>query len=72
MSDCPRKNKWFRPCKFVPRYDVVEPSQSLCATIARQWGTSEIDKELLLVHTTYVHDICVNCGKIVNPIENSK
>lgn len=64
MTECSRKNKWFRGCHFEPRYDVQEPSDELVRIVSKQWASSSDDKELLVVKSTYVHDICTVCGRI--------
>ena len=66
-EQCDRKGKWIRGCRFEPRYDQYLPSKTLQDQIWRQWAISESDKDLLVERRLYVHDICVNCGRIILP-----
>lgn len=63
MEPCPRHGRWIGGCRFEPRYHVEEPTDELCDVIKKQWSASQADKELLVVKTTYVHDVCVRCGR---------
>jgi hypothetical protein len=65
VDSCPRKGRWFGGCRFEPRYHVDEPTRELRDIIMRQWAASPADKDLLTIRMTYVHDVCVRCGKIV-------
>ncbi len=54
--DCERKNKWWRGCKFEPRYDSRLPNG-----LEMNWGSSSHLEAIK--DKTYVADICVTCGK---------
>lgn len=62
MSDCPRLGR-LNGCKFEPRYDTVSAVTPTFDAIffsgvgAQPKSTPE--------RKTYVHDICVRCGKVV-------
>lgn len=71
MSDCTNKGKFFIGCKFEPRYHTTEPSIALIDLLERQWQVSEIDKERLVIHAEYIHDVCIRCGKIIKTNEPS-
>lgn len=64
-EQCPRLGKLFRGCKFEARYDITEPDPVLSLTLSIQWALSESDKDRLVKTSTYVHDICTTCGKII-------
>lgn len=59
MSDCPRLGKLLGGCKFSPRHDVNEVPEIILMRI--DGG----DVERLRSRSTYVHDICERCGKVV-------
>lgn len=61
MAECNRKDKWFRGCKFEPRYDVGAPDLSQFESIARMTSTylEKFRKQ------TYVKDVCTTCGKVI-------
>lgn len=55
---------WFWPrCHFEPRYDIGAPSMSLEGKSTPS-GFAEMVEATK--PKTYVHDICVSCGKVVN------
>ncbi len=59
---CPRRDKWFRGCRFEPRYDkgVADIEKVSCR------GVSPDVVLEALTPKTYVADICVVCGKVVD------
>lgn len=57
--ECERKNRWWRGCRFQPRYDRKFPP-NLSKT-----GTSYPDSLEALKEQFYVADVCVTCGKVV-------
>lgn len=61
MTECGKKTWSFYNCKFEPRYDYSKPDFQ---NISKARG---LDEDLIraMCSKTYVHDICVNCGKIV-------
>lgn len=63
MSDCPRLGKLIGGCRFEPRYDCGAPDLSRFDTLSGGGVPTLIEA---LKPTTYVHDICVTCGKIVD------
>lgn len=67
MADdaCPRLGRWIGGCRFEPRYHIEEPTEALETILARQWGTSRSDNELLVRKMTYIGDVCTRCGKMV-------
>ncbi len=62
MTDCPRRDAWFRGCRFEPRYDLGEP----CVTKVQSPFAGQSAK---IIETskprTYVRDVCVTCGRTV-------
>jgi hypothetical protein len=62
---CPRVGALWRSCRFTPRYDTTEPSAALEAQLGRSWAISEQDKERLMVQQTYVQDVCLTCGRVI-------
>lgn len=59
MNDCPLFGKWFGACKFEPRYSygpsTWKPEYYL--------GTQGLAHEEAHRTKTYVHDVCVRCGR---------
>lgn len=62
MDECLNKKKFFGGCKFEPRYDLGPADISRFESIS---GTGAVTMFEKLRAKTYVHDICVRCGKIV-------
>jgi hypothetical protein len=62
MNDCQRLGKLIGGCEFEARYDE-EPCKPAGLEIDFK-GPSGTLKQIL-TKRTYVHDICVTCGKIV-------
>lgn len=62
MTECERKGKWIRGCSFKARYDMGVADLSQFKTIS---GISEEAIEAFRPKT-YVHDVCVTCGKVVD------
>lgn len=63
MSNCPYAgNTWMMSlrCKFEPRYDLSPPDLSQFASIERGMTQSILEQ---FRTKTYVHDVCVKCGK---------
>jgi hypothetical protein len=62
---CLNAGKWIGGCKFEARYDKVEPDSSLrrIANYSSTFSPWFIEK--LRVKKTYVHDVCVRCGKTI-------
>lgn len=72
MSECERSGRWFSGCRFEARYDepVLSDREK---TFGRDgtWepipGTNRIRYVTPpLGNRTYVHDICIRCGKVVS------
>lgn len=61
MKDC-SNNRIFRKCKFEARYDISKPDLSQMRNY-RGYELLELFEKLR--SKTYVHDICVRCGKVV-------
>lgn len=61
---CPRRDKWFRACKFEPRYDLSAPDLGKFEKIT---VTGPIVERFR--HKTYCGDVCVRCGRTVHPTE---
>lgn len=62
MSDCPRLHYLFGGCKFEGRYDYRLDADRLKRLGAMLEIMSE-DQLTALTEETYVHDVCVRCGK---------
>lgn len=56
--DCPHQKSLFRPCKFEPRYDGVEPGVSLLKVL-----TMNSNPQPQAVR--YCRDVCIRCGRTV-------
>jgi hypothetical protein len=60
---CPRRDRWFRGCRFEPRYDLGGQSRSI------QVNAITVDEMVALIDATkpktYVRDVCVTCGRTV-------
>lgn len=76
MSACAQAGKWFGGCHFEPRYD--EPVLSdVEKTVGRSaWvkveGTDKVGwQDQPLGQKTYVHDICIRCGKVVERVKHA-
>jgi hypothetical protein len=65
MNDCPRFGKLFNGCKFEARFDDGVPDQGKRGTI--QGSDAECIAAFFhgIRSKTYVHDICIRCGKTV-------
>ncbi|WP_159585940.1 hypothetical protein [Chelativorans xinjiangense] len=62
MTDrCERLGKWIGGCRFEARYDLGPPDLSRFKSFER--ATLEFFE--IMKPKTYVHDVCVRCGKIV-------
>lgn len=59
MTDCARKNKWWRGCKFEARYDSKLPDR------VANMKNGQPETIEALKDKTYVADICVTCGKTI-------
>lgn len=63
MTDCPRRNAWFRGCRFEPRYD--EGPQAIPVT-SDGFSSDEISQIIRAGKPrTYVRDVCITCGRTV-------
>ncbi|UGB24704.1 hypothetical protein LPC10_17360 [Methylorubrum sp. B1-46] len=63
---CPRRDKWFRGCRFEPRYDVPTLKMpSMEAFDAFLYG-DRVAALGALRGEVYVHDLCTRCGKVVD------
>lgn len=60
MADCPRAGKWFG-CKFEARYDESKPGKDEWMMFREGPGANEANP----VKVTYVHDVCVRCGRTI-------
>ena len=61
MSGCERKGWLFRGCKFEPRYDLSPADMSRLGKVSNA-QPEHLDK---FRTKTYVHDVCVRCGKVI-------
>lgn len=61
MTDCPRFGKLFNGCKFEGRYDREPLDQGALS----RFKTLPVQIAEMLRRKTYVHDICIRCGKTV-------
>lgn len=60
MSRC--ENSWFGRHKFEARYDLGPADLSRFESISGRGAGSFMEK---LRQKTYVHDVCVRCGALV-------
>jgi hypothetical protein len=62
MTDCPRRDKWIRPCRFEERYDVgpVEFPPDVDKIKISVLGLDAFRRK------TYVGDVCTTCGRIAH------
>jgi hypothetical protein len=65
MIDCPRRDKWWRPCRFEPRYDLS------AAVFPPNVDSLRVSTHALEAFrdSTYAGDVCITCGKTVHPME---
>lgn len=59
---CPHTGKWLGGCRFEPRYDVGSPRGKFDRI---EGGVDLVELLNSTKPKTYIHDICVVCGKIV-------
>lgn len=65
MSECERAGKWFGACRFEERFDKGPPD----TTKIGFKDISNVDGNAFFETCrpiTYVHDICIRCGKVVS------
>ena len=62
MTDCPRFGKLFNGCKFEGRYDEGAPDLAPFKSFKAADTSAFLNS---LKPKTYVHDICIRCGKTV-------
>lgn len=62
-TPCPRLDKWIRPCRFEPRFDLG-PVEFPTGLSEIQMKASALDK---FRRKTYVGDVCTTCGRVVKP-----
>ena len=64
MSDCERKNAWWRGCRFEARYDA--PAAEFPAAFEFQ-GTAASMRAIVEAKRpkTYIRDVCIRCGKTI-------
>ena len=67
---CPNLDKLIRGCKFERRYDTKPPSPEIIAALQPLMDSpfSNMDADFALSELkteTYVRDICIRCGKVV-------
>jgi hypothetical protein len=60
---CPRRDKWFRGCRFEPRYEEGAAQIGNLQTVD---GPDAVDLVRAFRPRNYVHDICIVCGKVVD------
>ena len=60
MSTCPQFGAVFGGCRFEPRYD--KKALDLTKIGRAQASAEQIEA---MCQRTYIHDVCVRCGKIV-------
>ncbi len=61
-TECVRQGKWIGGCKWEPRYHVEEPTATLSAILAKQWSTTQADRDMLVRRVTYLGEVCTRCG----------
>jgi hypothetical protein len=67
-NDCALKGARFSGCKFEARYDLSPVDVSGLARLKSFEGNLDS-----LRRRTYVHDICIRCGKVVDrAVEKTK
>ena len=64
-TKCPRVAKWFRGCRWEPRFDRQGPDSALSGKADRAWSIPASWAEHLQVRTTYVRDVCRTCGAVI-------
>lgn len=69
---CSRFGKWIKGCQFEPRYDLAPPpvTDALFKVDTTVGGMRAVIEALIA--KTYVHDICIRCGKIVRRNQTEK
>lgn len=60
--DCPRRDKWFRGCRFEARYDLSPADLSGFKSLKGR-GSAGVALVNAMRKRTYTRDICVRCGK---------
>lgn len=60
-QDCPRVGRWIGACRFRPRYDIGSPT----VKTDRMWGFDLAGIIEASKPQSYVHDVCIRCGKTV-------
>lgn len=65
MTDCPRLGRLFGGCKFEPRYDTLGATSN-DAMVAFWASTSGPVPAPRPSRKTYIADVCVRCGKMLN------
>jgi hypothetical protein len=62
-ASCPRRDRWIRPCRFEPRYDLG-PVEFPAGFNSIEMKTGALDK---FRRKTYVGEVCTTCGCVVKP-----
>lgn len=78
MIECARVGKWFGGCRFEPRYDepVLSTTEQTLGRDGRWERLEGTDRFVYRVpplgDRTYIHDVCIRCGKIAAPPSPTK
>lgn len=65
---CPRRDKWVRPCKFEPRFELSAVQFPEGLDSIKVAGPAYLEK---FRHQTYRGDVCVTCGRTVHPCDKA-
>lgn len=67
---CQRAGKWFRGCRFEPRYDLG-PGVVSDRAVSEAWPSDLPNLHRATKPKTYVRDVCVNCGRTIERQESA-
>jgi hypothetical protein len=71
MAGCPHETKWLNGCKFEPRFENVPPTA--LQTIKLDTTVAGMEAYIrAMTKRAYVWDICVRCGRTIQPLKNAK
>lgn len=70
MSECPRVGKFFGGCRFEGRWSIGAPTITAAQLRELVWSDDKSEGFKLSRPRTYVHDVCLRCGKIIHRTPN--
>jgi len=62
MSDCDRKGRWIRGCRWEAQYDTQSPRRGADMSWGTITGPSQAVLETFMDRETYVGALCLTCG----------